>query len=149
MNRPPRNSRESIFARGVGWKIVTRGLMIGFWSLVAFCVAYLESPEQLVRAQTVAFATLVFSQLIYVFDCRATGSIFTRNPFSNMPLVLAVILSILMLLVVIYYPPLQPIFHTVSLGLREWILVCVTSTLPVILAGLIDQVRVFRRLVHG
>jgi Ca2+-transporting ATPase len=149
MNRAPRNSRESIFARGVGWKIITRGLMIGFWSLVAFCVAYFESPHQLVLAQTIAFATLVLSQLIYVFDCRATGSIFTRNPLSNMPLVLAVILSVLMLLVVIYYPPLQPIFHTVPLGLREWVLVCVTSTLPVILAGLVDQVRALRRLVHG
>lgn len=149
MNRAPRNSRESIFARGVGWKIVTRGFMIGFWSLVAFCVAYFESPNQLVLAQTIAFATLVLSQLIYVFDCRATGSIFTRNPLSNLPLVLAVILSVLMLLVVIYYPPLQPIFHTVPLGLREWVLVCVTSTLPVILAGLVDQVRALRRLVHG
>lgn len=149
MNRAPRNSRESIFARGVGWKIITRGLMIGFWSLVAFCVAYFENPQQLVLAQTIAFATLVLSQLVYVFDCRATGSIFTRNPLSNIPLVLAVILSVFMLLVVIYYPPLQPIFHTVPLGLREWVLVCVTSTLPVILAGLVDQVRALRRLVHG
>lgn len=149
MSRPPRNSRESIFARGVGWKIVTRGLLIGFWSLVAFLVTYQEAPDHLELAQTVAFATLVFSQLIYVFDCRSTGSIFNRNPFDNLPLVLAVISSVLLLLVVIYYPGLQPIFHTVPLGLREWILVCVTSTLPVILAGLFDQLTVFRRLVHG
>ncbi len=149
MNRPPRNSRESIFARGVGWKILSRGLLIGFWSLVAFMVTYQEAPNHLELAQTVAFATLVFSQLIYVFDCRSTGSIFNRNPLDNFPLILAVASSVLLLLVVIYYPPLQPIFHTVPLGLREWILVCVTSTLPVILAGLFDQLKVLRRLVHG
>ena len=149
MNRPPRNSRESIFARGVGWKIVSRGLLIGFWSLVAFFVTYQEAPDHLELAQTVAFATLVFAQLIYVFDCRSAGSIFNRNPFSNIPLILAVISSVVLLLVVIYHPTLQPVFHTVPLGLREWILVCVTSTLPVIIAGLFDQLKALKRIVYG
>jgi Ca2+-transporting ATPase len=139
MSRPPRHSRESIFARSVGWKIVTRGLLIGACSLLAFWVTYQEGG-QLELAQTVAFATLVLSQLIYVFDCRSTGTIFERNPFSNPSLCAAVLLSVLLLVVVIYYPPLQPIFHTVPLVLHEWILVTVTSTLPVILAGLMDQV---------
>ncbi|MFC4545902.1 calcium-translocating P-type ATPase, SERCA-type [Paenactinomyces guangxiensis] len=141
MDRPPRNSRESVFARGVGWKIVTRGLLIGLCSLAAFWVTYSEFPDDLVKAQTVAFSTLVFAQLIYVFDCRSTGSIFNRTPFDNRALVLAVISSALLLLGVIYYPPLQPIFHTVPLGFREWILVLVTSTLPVLIAGLLDQIR--------
>lgn len=141
MHRPPRNSRESIFARGVGWKIVTRGLLIGLCSLAAFWVTYSEAPDDLVRAQTVAFATLVFAQLIYVFDCRCNGSIFSRSPMENIPLVIAVLLSALLLLVVIYYPPLQPIFHTVSVGMREWILIIVTSTLPVLIAGLVDRLQ--------
>ena len=141
MSRPPRDSRESIFARGVGWKIVTRGLLIGLCSLAAFWIAYMETPENLVRAQTIAFATLVLSQLIYVFDCRSQGTIFQRTPFDNPMLVLAVLSSAILLLGVIYYPPLGPIFHTVPLGLREWILVTVTSMMPVILAGLIDVLR--------
>jgi Ca2+-transporting ATPase len=140
MSRPPRDSRESIFARRVGWKIVTRGLLIGTCSLLAFWVTYQEGG-QLELAQTVAFATLVLSQLIYVFDCRSTGTIFERNPFSNLALCFAVLISVLLLVVVIYYPPLQPIFHTVPLQMHEWILIVVTSTLPVILAGLMDQIR--------
>ncbi|UWE05234.1 calcium-translocating P-type ATPase, SERCA-type [Laceyella sacchari] len=145
MVRSPRNSRESVFARGVGWKIVTRGLLIGASSLMAFWVTYLETPDDLVRAQTVAFATLVFAQLIYVFDCRSQGTIFQRTPLDNLPLVLAVLSSAVLLLAVIYYPPLQPVFHTVSLGVREWILVIVTSTLPVILAGILDLLRPMAR----
>jgi P-type Ca2+ transporter type 2C len=143
MQRPPRDSRESIFARGVGWKIVTRGLFIGVCSLAAFWISYIETPENLVRAQTVAFATLVLSQLIYVFDCRSQGTIFQRTPLDNPMLVLAVLSSVVLLLGVIYYPPLGPVFHTVPLGLREWILVTVTSTMPVILAGLFDVLRTF------
>jgi Ca2+-transporting ATPase len=140
MSRAPRDSKENIFARRVGWKIVTRGLLIGLCSLLAFWVTYQEGG-QLMLAQTVAFATLVFAQLIYVFDCRSTGTIFERNPLSNLTLCFAVIISVFLLLVVIYYPPLQPIFHTVPLRLHEWLLIIVTSTLPVILAGLLDQLR--------
>nr|WP_245739859.1 calcium-translocating P-type ATPase, SERCA-type [Thermoflavimicrobium dichotomicum] len=149
MTRPPRDSRESVFARRVGWKIVTRGLLIGFCSLMAFWITYSENPDNLVLAQTVAFATLVMSQLIYVFDCRTTGSIFSRTPFDNKLLILAVLSSVLLLLAVIYYPPLQPIFHTVPLGIREWILICVTSILPVNIAGLLDLLRPVRKLIHG
>ncbi|RAL26102.1 calcium-translocating P-type ATPase, SERCA-type [Thermoflavimicrobium daqui] len=149
MSRPPRDSKESIFARRVGWKIVTRGLLIGLCSLAAFWITYTEYPENLVLAQTVAFATLVMSQLVYVFDCRSAGSIFSRTPFDNKPLLLAVVSSILLLLVVIYYTPLQPIFHTVPLGIREWILICVTSVLPVNIAGILDQIRPVRKLING
>lgn len=149
MDRPPRNSRESIFARGVGWKIVSRGLLIGTFTLASFWVAYHETPDDLVRAQTIAFATLVLAQLVYVFDCRSSQSVFHRNPLNNLPLVLAVVSSALLLLVVMYYPPLQPVFHTVALGFREWALVVAASTLPTLLAGLIDLVRPIRRPAHS
>src|SRR5690606_9713866 len=139
MRRPPRDSRESIFARGVGWKILTRGLLIGLFTLGAFWVTYWETPDDLTRAQTVAFSTLVMSQLIYVFDCRSSVSIFHRNPLENRSLVLAVVSSVLLLLGVIYYTPLQPIFHTEAIGLREWLLVLVASSLPTLLAGWFDS----------
>ncbi|WP_124727680.1 calcium-translocating P-type ATPase, SERCA-type [Staphylospora marina] len=154
MNRPPRDSREGIFARGVGWKIVTRGLLIGVCSLAAFWISWAESPADLARAQTVTFATLVFAQLIYVFDCRSRTTIFGRTPFDNKALVLAVLSSALMLLTVIYWQPLQPVFRTVPLGVREWILVAVTSSLPVLAAGLLDQLvpgrlRMRKTAAHG
>ncbi|WP_460417877.1 cation transporting ATPase C-terminal domain-containing protein, partial [Planifilum fimeticola] len=147
MRRPPRDSRESIFARGVGWKIVSRGLLIGLATLGAFWVAYWESPDDLTRAQTVAFSTLVMAQLIYVFDCRSSKSIFHRNPLENRSLVLAVLSSVLLLLGVIYYEPLQPIFHTVAIGVREWMLIIAASSLPTLLAGWLDSLQPSRRTV--
>ncbi|MDR6227168.1 Ca2+-transporting ATPase [Desmospora profundinema] len=146
MKRRPRDSRESIFARGVGWKILTRGFLIGSFTLGAFWLAYSEAPDDLVRAQTVAFATLVLAQLIYVFDCRSSQSIFHRNPFSNMALVLAVFSSALLLLVVMYVPAFQPVFHTVALGFREWALVLAAASIPTLLAGLIEIARPMRRV---
>lgn len=135
MKRKPRSPREGVFARGLGWKVISRGFLIGVVTLVAFITAY-QSPENLAYAQTVAFATLVMAQLIHVFDCRSERSVLSRNPFGNKFLVLAVISSLLLMFVVIYYPTLQPIFHTVPINPRDWILITALSAVPTfLLAG--------------
>src|SRR5699024_6097090 len=103
MKRPPRNPRESVLAKGLGFKILTRGFMIGLVTLIAFWIVYQNNPENLTYARTIAFTTLVIAQLIHVFDCRSESSIFSRNPFENLYLVAAVIVSLLMVIVVIYW----------------------------------------------
>src|SRR5690606_20664458 len=93
MRRKPRHIKEGVFARGLGWKIVSRGFLIGISTLIAFMVVYYKDPNNLEYAQTIAFATLVLAQLIHVFDCRSEISVFSRNPFGNKYLVWAVISS--------------------------------------------------------
>lgn len=135
MKRPPRNPRESVLAKGLGFKILTRGFMIGLVTLIAFWIVYQNNPENLTYARTIAFTTLVIAQLIHVFDCRSESSIFSRNPFENLYLVAAVIVSLLMVIVVIYWDPLQPIFHTVDLNLNDWLFVCGLAAIPTVLFG--------------
>lgn len=135
MQRAPRNPREGVFARGLGFKIITRGILIGIVTLAAFMVTYHNNPDHLVHGQTVAFTTLVMAQLIHVFDCRSEDSVFSRNPFENIYLIWAVLSSILLLLIVIYLEPLQPIFHTTFLGLHDWLLIIFLSALPTVLFG--------------
>src|SRR5690625_4299402 len=90
MNQKPRDPKEGVFARGLASKIITRGLMIGIVSLIAFMVIYNNQSDNLVHARTVAFTTLVMAQLIHVFDCRSEQGIFSRNPFNNLYLIGAV-----------------------------------------------------------
>ncbi|WP_264737147.1 calcium-translocating P-type ATPase, SERCA-type [Cytobacillus firmus] len=136
MKRKPRSPKEGVFSRGLGWKVVSRGFLIGLVTLLAFIFAYRANPDHLAYAQTVAFATLVMAQLIHVFDCRSEKSVFSRNPFGNKYLVWAVISSLALVLVVIYYPPLQPIFHTVPIELSDWFMITGLSAIPTfLLAG--------------
>ncbi|MPL60495.1 Calcium-transporting ATPase [bioreactor metagenome] len=127
MNRPPRNPGESIFSRGLSRKIMTRGIQIGFSTVLVFAVVYLLKND-LALARTMAFCTLVLSQMFHVFDCRS--EIFTileagflRNKF----LIAATSISICMQLSVIYCPLLQEIFETVPLGLYDWIVILTIS----------------------
>ncbi|NOU78332.1 calcium-translocating P-type ATPase, SERCA-type [Paenibacillus sp. LMG 31459] len=138
MEHKPRGAKENIFARRLGWKIVSRGLLIGLCTLAAFWLTLRIAPDnaqQLVRAQSVAFATLVMAQLIHVFDCRSSRSVFHRNPFQNKALVLAVLSSVILMLAVMYLPFLQPVFKTVPLSFREWCLVLVMAGVPTFLMG--------------
>lgn len=136
MKRKPRSPKEGVFSRGLGWKVVSRGFLIGLVTLLAFMFAYKANPDHLAYAQTIAFATLVMAQLIHVFDCRSERSVFSRNPFGNKYLVWAVISSLVLMLIVIYYPPLQPIFHTVPIELRDWFMITGLSAVPTfLLAG--------------
>jgi P-type Ca2+ transporter type 2C len=136
MKRDPRNPKEGVFARGLGWKVISRGFLIGIVTLLSFMIVYRQHPDQLIYAQTVAFATLVIAQLIHVFDCRSEKSILSRNPFGNPYLVGSVLSSIVLMLVVIYYPGLQPIFHTVPIVLKDWLLIIGLSSIPTfLLAG--------------
>lgn len=138
MEHKPRGAKENIFARRLGWKIISRGLLIGLCTLAAFWLTLRidpSSPQQLIRAQSVAFATLVMAQLIHVFDCRSSRSVFHRNPLQNKALVLAVLSSVVLMLVVMYLPTLQPVFKTVPLSFREWCLVLVNAGIPTFLMG--------------
>ncbi|OEH91206.1 cation-translocating P-type ATPase [Bacillus solimangrovi] len=130
MKRNPRHPREGVFSRGLGWKVLSRGFLIGLVTLLVFLFTYRGGQNELIHAQTAAFATLVMAQLIHVFDCRSDYSVYHRNPFGNVYLLFAVVSSILLMMAVIYYPPLQPIFHTVSLAAHDWLLILGLAGIP-------------------
>jgi len=153
MRQPPRGAKESIFARRLGWKILSRGVLIGLCTLGAF-VLTLRSSGDLRHAQTVAFTTLVMAQLIHVFDCRSSRSIFHRNLLENRWLVLAVLSSLALMIPVLYVEPLQAIFKTVPLDFRDWSLVFVAAGIPTFVMGIGSVLgtpgrRKRRRIVYG
>ncbi|MDZ5253004.1 calcium-translocating P-type ATPase, PMCA-type [Clostridium sp. LIBA-8841] len=129
MNQQPRSKKESIFARGLTEKILVRGCLIGICTLLSFIVGGLYGMD-LDTCRTIALSTLVMSQLLHVFECRSERhSIFEIKLFTNMYLVGAVLISIVMLLSIIYIPFFSSIFHTTILGINHWLIVLFFSTI--------------------
>lgn len=127
MNRPPRNPGESVFSRGLSRKIITRGVQIGFSTVLVFASVYLFKND-LPLARTMAFCTLVFSQMFHVFDCRSEiFTIFEAGFLRNKFLIGAASISICMQLSVIYCPFLSRIFETVPLGFYDWLIILTVS----------------------
>lgn len=135
MKRPSRKPDEGIFSNGLGFIIPFRGVLIGATTLAVY-ISLLHMHGSLEEARTAAFVTLVLTQLIHVFECKSeTKSLFQVPVFNNIYLVLAVICSLAMILGVVYIPPLQVIFKTVSLDISAWMITAGLSFLVPILAS--------------
>ncbi|MDD2421837.1 MAG: cation-translocating P-type ATPase [Heliobacteriaceae bacterium] len=121
MYRPPRPARESIFAGVLAKRILVWGTYCGIVTLLAF--AWGIYLGDLPLARTLAFCTLVFFQLFYVFDCQGDRfSVYTMGlGYPYLPG--AVLVSALMQVAVVYFPPLQQVFKTVPLEPSHWLVV--------------------------
>ncbi len=138
MMRKAREKNEGIFANGLWSKIVLRGALIGVSTVVSFVVTLVYFNGNLEVARTVALCTLVMSQLFHVFECRSErNSVFSIGLFSNIYLVLAVISSFTLLMLIVYMPWLQGIFHTQSLNILNWVVVLSLSGLISLISSLL------------
>lgn len=129
MKRPPRHPKESIFAHGLWQHAVWVGLLMGGVSLLsqgAFINLYGKEGHW----QTAVFSVLALSQMGHAMAIRSeTESLFKQGLFSNKPLLGAILLTLILQLVVIYIPILNPIFRTQPLSLIELIFVLFLSAL--------------------
>lgn len=151
MQRRPRKPQDSIFAQGLGWKILSRGVYIGAGTSLVFLAALFLSNGDLAVARTMAFCTLVFSQLFHVFDCKSEKySVFQLGFFSNPYLLAAVACSVTMQLAVVYWPVFQSIFNTVPLNAFQWGLILLVAGGSTIFKGLVYYILtpVMRRFVY-
>ena len=124
MEQPPRPPNESVFARGLGRKIISRGIFIGAGSLTVFVLGMLLGEGDLVTARTMSLCTLICFQLFYVFECKSERvSLLQVDFFSNPYLIAAVFSSICLQLAVVYLPFMQAVFKTAPLNSFHWMVV--------------------------
>lgn len=127
MKRAPRKPTDSIFGGTMGWHILLVGLLIGIVTLAiqAWAVST-ENP----KGQTMAFSVLCFSQLGHVLAIRSNKiSLFKSGLLSNKPMLLAIALTILFQMMIIYLPALNKIFKTQALSLMELSLTIAASSI--------------------
>jgi len=74
------------------------------------------------EAQTMAFTTLIFFQLFNVFNTRSPDRSALLDLFSNKWIWLAVLVSVVLQLCVVYLPFLQIPFETVALSATDWLM---------------------------
>ena len=112
MERKPLKATKGIFTKGMTWRIIYQGIMIGLITLAAFLIGISTEAENRVEiGQTMAFTVLAFSELVHVFNIRNNKkSIFKTNPFKNKMLLLAILVSACLMLVILFVPALRNIF---------------------------------------
>ena len=142
MQRPPRSPDESIFAHGMWQHMLWVGLLIAGVSILSMVWAIEAGKE---HWQTIIFTVLTFSQLVHVIVIRSESqSIFTLGLFSNLYLLGAVSITVLLQLAVIYLPFLNAVFKTSPLSAGE-LLVCFALPIVIFIAVEIEKFFIRRR----
>ncbi len=147
MNKKPKKAGSSIFTKGMIWRVVYQGIMIGTITLIAYCIG-LATPNQsehmrLEIAQTMAFTVLAFSQLVHVFNIRDNKlSIFKTGIFDNKKLILATIASTIMMFVILLVPSLRNVFSIVELPIENVLEVILLVFSPVLIVEIFKLLKI-------
>ena len=137
MDQPPRPPEEPVINRSMRFGIVLQTLAISGTTLGAYFIGLQAHPEQPKFAETMAFATLSFSELLRAFTARSERYPLLRiGLFSNRTMVYAVLSSLVLVVAVLYVPFLQTVFDTVTLGWAQWELMLPLIFVPAVVAEL-------------
>ncbi len=157
MNRQPRDSKEGIFAGGLGWAVFYQGVLVTGITLISYFIgrnylAELHHAEAIAAGQydaatlgtTMAFLTLAMCEVFHSFNMRSLhGSIFTIKG-QNIWLWGAGLLSLLLTSLVVLIPPVAEIFSMVGVGLDEYL---IALGLGFTIIPIVEIIKLFGRLI--
>ncbi|MDP2664502.1 MAG: cation transporting ATPase C-terminal domain-containing protein, partial [bacterium] len=128
-----------IFLVGIFTDLILLGLFLYLLRYTSYTIEHIR---------TIMFVGLALNSLLYVFSCKnLKANIWQYSIFSNPYLVVSVLIGFLVLLLPLYVPLLQQLFHTQPLLLIDWAVVWGFAVFNI---ALIEFVKwVFVRKNHG
>ena len=144
MNRKPLKQSKGVFTKGMTYRIVYQGVMIGLLTLIAFIIGLKTTTEpigaltldqsKIEVGQTMAFIVLALSELVHVFNIRDNKkSIFKQNVFNNKILLGAIALSAVFMFIILLIPALRGIFGIPVLPMNNIIETVVLVFAPIVI----------------
>ena len=150
MKMPPRSKKEPIINKSMMGHIAMQSVGLFVSVAAAFIIALMsmnngstffysgvladaaaKGVHPIDIARTVAFATLICAELFRAFAARSERiSVFKLGLFSNKMMNIAVALSLVMLVAVIYIPGINGIFNNVALNPLAWVVILPLAILP-------------------
>jgi Ca2+-transporting ATPase len=142
LEEPPRDPKESLFARGGTVQVIGNGFLIGLIALFAYRYGLFQYSGSLVHARTLAFAVLSLAQLFHAFNLRhLKRSIFGLGLFSNPFLIGALLVGAALQVSVISVRPFASVFRVFSLNAGDWLFVTLLALLPILVNEVVKAIR--------
>jgi len=149
IKEPPRDPKESLFAKGGAPFMVLNGILVGCITIAAFWIGKgratalgMDGDIALGYARTMAFCVLSIAQLFHAFDCRNwKKSLFSIGPFSNRWLVGAMGLGLVLQCTIVLIPGLAGFFKVQVLDGVEWFIVFALAASPLVVNEIVKLAR--------
>ena len=149
MRRPPRDSKDGIFAGGLGWDIAYQGLLITVITLSSYIIGhcmeigYFEMPKGISPdGMTMAFLTMNMCEIFHSFNMRSQRKSVFSLPSHNKVLWLAMIESLVLATVVLEVPFIANAFGFTPVSFKEYI---VALGLAVLVIPIVEVVKACQR----
>ena len=155
MNRPPRNSKDGIFAGGLGLDVIYQGILVTVLTLVAYLIGAsfefgegwftaLRSAGESGHGMTMAFLTMSMCEIFHSFNLRSQRkSIFTLRK-QNKVLWAAMLGSLLLTTLLLEVPFLANAFGFITIGWEEYL---ISLGLAILVIPVVEIVKLFQRLI--
>ena len=133
MRQKPKRKDEGIFAGGLGVQVVLQGLMFGGLALAGFALGR-ALDGTLEGGRTLAFMVMALTQVFHAFNMRSGRSLFAIGPFTNKYLNGAALLSLALVALVLFVPPIAMAFGMTMLAPINylWGLLLALAPIPVL-----------------
>lgn len=134
MKQLPRDPKESIISGDLRNSLILQSLAITGAVLLAYIIGLkIIFPGNINGAHTMVFATLITSELLRSFSVRSTKyTLKELGIASNKELIKATLLSFVLLLLVMYIPPIRNLFELEFIT-WEWLVILVIALIPLLL----------------
>ena len=147
MQRPPRDSKEGIFARGLGIDLIWQGAMVAALTVISYFVGhYMESGlweiAESPAGMTMAFLTLSMSEMFHSLNMRSRRHSIFKMKSKNNFLSGAVIASFILTTVIIFVPPIANAFSFEHITINEYI---VSMALGFLVIPIVEIAKLFQR----
>jgi len=147
MNRKPIKNSKGIFTKGITYRLVYQGFMIGILTTVAFMLGLsttgVTQAEKIQIAQTMAFTVLAFLELVHVFNIRnIKESVFKNNPFRNGKLNLAILVCASLMFIILFIPELREMFRIAKLPSDKTLEVIILSLSPLFIVEIMKLLKI-------
>jgi P-type Ca2+ transporter type 2C len=149
MERKPRLPHQAVITRERGLLILFHGALVATVSAIGFWIIYQDDETNLVRARTVTFSIMAFTQLFFAIGCRSQRYTMPElGPFSNPSLFGAILISSFLQLSVVMLPFAQPVFEVAPHPWWEWLLVFLLALVPVTIIEVSKLLRAANRFSY-
>ncbi len=135
------------FSAGLLWHLASQDSVPAGTNPLVYLLQHDWRGIDVQTAETMAFVTLSLCELFRAYTVRSERvSVFRQGVFSNRYMQYAVGLSLVLLMLVVNVPFLQPIFNTHFLSLKEWGVVLGLALIP---AAVEETTKAFLRWREG
>jgi len=147
MDRKPSKHKGGVFTKGMSWRVIYQGIMIGLLTLAAFVLGLstqgVSEAEKVQIGQTMAFYVLALSELVHIFNIRDNSkSLFRTKVFNNSKLIFAVLGSAALMFIILFTSGLRNIFSLVLLPTEHIIEIILLVFAPVVIVELFKLLKI-------